>query len=145
MCRKFINIFIDLTRLALDSLFSAEPPEAPKPAEESALIQEPQQPDPNKNGEQSPSQDANGPDATNTESQPSSATRQTLGPFLDFLHPAFFRPGRNAGRPHAATRAKTKKRKEDKGVKGHRGKQKEVGDGRMTGLESQESERMSKS
>ena len=143
MCRKVIKVFIDLTHLV--HLFGDELLEVPKPAEENAPVQGSQQPDSNKNREQSPPQGANGPGVTNAETQPPTATRRLSGTLLDFLHPAFFRPGRNAGRPRAANRVKAKKPKGGKGAKGRRGKQKEVEDGKLTGLETQEGEKISKS
>jgi hypothetical protein len=129
----------------LAHLFGDELPEALKQAENNAPVQGPQQPEPNRGGEKSPPQDANGPGATKTETQAPPATRRPSGPLLDFLHPAFCHQRLNAERPRAATRVKAKKPKRSEGVKGRRGKQKEVGDGKLTGLKSRGAERMLKS
>ncbi|KAH6651003.1 hypothetical protein F5144DRAFT_608848 [Chaetomium tenue] len=139
-----LSVYIDLTNFPVHLLLGDEPPEAPKPAEEGAPAQETQQLDHNKNGEQSPSQDANGPGTANTETQAPTARRRASGPFLDFLHPAFFYSDYNTGQSRAAPRAKAKKPRGGKGAKGRRGKQ-EVGDAKLLGLKTQQAENMSKS
>ncbi|KAK3300135.1 uncharacterized protein B0H64DRAFT_448189 [Chaetomium fimeti] len=143
--RPIIKVFIDLRNVpGLEALLNAEPFEAPKLGVEGGVsVQEPQLDGSKPSGEPSRSQDANGPGAASTETQPPPATRRTSGPFLDFLHPPCLYSGLNTARSPTATRAKSKKPKGEKRVKGRRGKQKGVEDGTLPGLKTQDAEKTS--